>query len=148
MLRIESKRGAEAVVVTAHGELSAEHLPALGRVIREAADERLDVIFDFEAVTLADRESILFFASGEGRCARILRAPAYVQEWIRIENLREKGKTTMKQRNALVAALVLAVSVVGFGCEHLKTKEISKADEAVLAKSAKGPATLNPYEKN
>ena len=146
MLRIEANRGTDELIVTASGELTAHHLPELARVIREAAE--LPIVLDLEGVSFADREAVLFLAHGEGRRARILRAPGYVEEWIRLENLREKGETTVKQRTSLVAALVVAVSLMGFGCEHLKTKEISKADEAVLAKAAKAPASLNPYEKN
>jgi hypothetical protein len=146
MLRIEANRGTDELIVTASGELTAKHLPELGRVIREAAAEGLAIVLDLEAVSFADRESISFLAHGEGRRARILGAPAYVQEWIRLENLPEKGETTMSKRTSLVAALVIAVSFVSFGCEHLKTKEISKADEQVLAKKA--PVALNPYQNN
>lgn len=134
------------MVVTAHGELSAEHLPVLGRVIREAADERLDVILDFEAVTLADRESIVFLARGEGRRARIRRAPAYVQEWIRIETRKENP--AVSKLNSLALALIFVGSMVGMGCDHLRSKDLGKEEPAAAEKVAKAPATLNPYQKN
>jgi len=40
---------------------------------------------DLEAVTLADREAVAFFACGAGRGVRVERCPTFLREWIRRE---------------------------------------------------------------
>lgn len=72
------------------GDLSADHLPELRRLIAEARGAGREVTLDLDAIKLIDRDAIVFFASPEGRKARLEGCPSYAVEWIRCETAKER----------------------------------------------------------
>ena len=67
------------------GKLSAAHLAELAKLLDDATRSGRSFGLDLEAVTLADRDVVAFFACGAGRDVRMERCPRFLSEWIRRE---------------------------------------------------------------
>ena len=86
MLKIEiTSETATDVRLQLSGKISAAHLGELERLFDEAVQSGRSFGVDLEAVTLADREAVAFFACGAGRDVRVERCPTFLSEWIRRE---------------------------------------------------------------
>ena len=84
MLKIEiTSADTEQIVLRLSGKLSEAHQGELERIFGEARRSGRRIGLDLEAVTLADRSSVVFLAD----CgAELVRCPAFLREWIRAES--------------------------------------------------------------
>jgi anti-anti-sigma regulatory factor len=81
MLRIQTSTDRDQVVFQVSGQIEAEDVPELQRLIRsEARDHNL--VLDLKDVTLVNREAVRFLADSEAGGAKLRNCPAYVREWI------------------------------------------------------------------
>lgn len=89
MLKIQrtSKEGVEEVVFTVIGEVDAEHLAELERLLGLERDGQ-SLVLNLRDVTLADRSAMRFLARCEAERIRLDACPAYIRASID----REKGK--------------------------------------------------------
>ena len=86
MLKIEkTSETAAAVTLFLSGRISADHVPELNKLLREAREAGQTVTLDLEGVGLVDRKAVEFFTKGEGARSRLLHCPVYVREWLRCE---------------------------------------------------------------
>jgi hypothetical protein len=86
MLRIDSTlRTGSSVVYTMTGCLTADQMPQLEALVRNARGAGQEVTLDLGGVWLVAREVVAFFSSGAGREIQLLRPPAYLREWLKHE---------------------------------------------------------------
>ena len=86
MLKIEkTSETASRVTFFLSGRISADHVPELNRLIRDARNAGQSVVLDLEGVGLVDRKAVEFFTKGEGAKSKLLHCPVYVREWLRCE---------------------------------------------------------------
>ena len=86
MLKIETASPTAAhLTVTLIGNIFGEYLPELEHVVQDAAHSGRSVAFDLSQIGLVDREAVRFFATGEGRWARLVGCPGYLREWLKSE---------------------------------------------------------------
>jgi STAS domain-containing protein len=86
VLRIEiASESPTGIQLRLAGDISADHLPELERLLDDGAEKGRRVELDLGAVRLADREAVAFLAVGAGRDFALDRCPAFLREWIRRE---------------------------------------------------------------
>ena len=86
MLKIEkTSETATSVTFFLSGRISADHVPELNKLIRNARGAGQGVVLDLEGVGLVDRKAVEFFSKGEGAKSKLLHCPVYIQEWLRGE---------------------------------------------------------------
>ncbi len=92
MLKIEKNTGrpGEEILILS-GELSADILPEIRRLIAEGKAAGHQVVLDLEHVRCAGREAVRFLTRGEGRFARLANSPSYLQVWCEAEGRRKKA---------------------------------------------------------
>ena len=93
MLRIERSEDGQGVRVMLSGQIEAEHLAELRRVI-DGGDRQRPVALDLREVMLVDRDVVMFFAACELGGATLENCPPYVREWI----TRERAETESPPR--------------------------------------------------
>jgi anti-anti-sigma regulatory factor len=87
MLKIEATRETETILeVALAGSIEGEYLPELEELVRRAARDRRRLSFDLSQVRMVDRETVAFFASGNGRRARLTGCPTYLRRWLESES--------------------------------------------------------------
>ena len=85
MLKIQRSTDAGHVRLALSGRIEKQHLAELQRVIEEDAC-RYGVTLDLEEVRLVDRDVVGFLARWESAGIRLENCPAYVREWITMED--------------------------------------------------------------
>lgn len=84
MLKIETSSPTPSELnVVLSGRVSAEHLPALERLLADALASNRRISLDLRHVGLVDREAVDFLATGAARAARLRGCPAYLREWLK-----------------------------------------------------------------
>lgn len=71
----------DRVVFTLSGQIGAEHLAELQRLIELETDDRR-VILDMQDVKLVDRSAVVFLSRCQARGITLEHCPAYVRKWI------------------------------------------------------------------
>ncbi len=100
MLKIEASSDTPTDVrFQLSGWISGAHVEELERLLEEASRSGRRLGLDLEAVTLADREAVAFFARGAGRDVRVERCPAFLREWIQREAELRSGSRESNDRN-------------------------------------------------
>jgi len=85
MLKIEQTQNTdERTVLTLSGDVRANDIPELHRMVLEAWKTSREVHVDCREVRLLDREVVRLLATCRGRI-RLIHAPVYVREWLRME---------------------------------------------------------------
>ena len=89
MLKIESVADSPGSITYAvAGDLNAEHLLVLKRIVNQARRTHESVVLDLHEVTFVDRESLHYLAGVLGPGLRLTQCPAYVRRWIKEETHR------------------------------------------------------------
>lgn len=87
MLKIEATRDTKtSLTVALAGSIESEYLPELDELVRRAARDGRRLSFDLAQVRMVDRQAVAFFASGNGRQARLANCPTYLRKWLESEN--------------------------------------------------------------
>jgi anti-anti-sigma regulatory factor len=81
MLRIQTSTDRDHVVFQVSGQIEAEDVPELQRLIHSEARDH-SFVLDLKDVTLVNREAVRFLADCEAGGAKLRNCPAYIREWI------------------------------------------------------------------
>ncbi len=73
---------AGSMILTLEGNVGAEALPEIERVIKNGKQDRRQVALDLGEVTLTDRDAVRFFAGQAKRGIELMNCPVYIQHWI------------------------------------------------------------------
>jgi hypothetical protein len=86
MVRIQTSIDRDHVVFQVSGQIEAEDVPELQRLIHSEANNH-NLVLDLKDVTLVNREAVRFLADSEAGGAKLRNCPAYIREWIVRERL-------------------------------------------------------------
>jgi anti-anti-sigma regulatory factor len=81
MLRIQTSTDRDKIVFQVSGQIGAENVPELQRLIHSEANDH-NLVLDLKDVTLVNREAVRFLADCEAGGAKLRNCPAYIREWI------------------------------------------------------------------